>query len=190
MEFNLLAELKSYQPFDETEKEKLEKVIGFLETGENLYSRTNLEGHVTAGGFICDEFGNILIHRHKNSVHWLQFGGHSDGNANSFEVAVREINEESGIFELKLISDKILDVDVHVVANNEKKKEPQHLHYDINFLFVTNNKDFVISDESEEIKWIPISEMLSWLGGTSESKIRISKKVQKLYSEKPEIFKF
>lgn len=190
MNFNLYEELKNHKPFDEMEKQKIEKFLAFLETGDNLYSRTNLEGHVTAGGFVCDEFGNVLINRHKNSVHWLQFGGHSDGNANSLEVAIREINEESGIFELKLISDKILDVDVHVVPNNEKKKEPEHLHYDINFLFVTNNKKFKISDESEEIKWIPIAEMHKWLGGTSESKIRISAKVQKMFSEHPELFKF
>lgn len=190
MEFDLIEELKNYMPFDENEKNNVEKVLKFLNSGENHYSRTNLVGHVTAGGYVCDEEGNVLINRHKNSIYWLQFGGHSDGNSNSYEVAVREINEESGIFDLKLISEKILDVDVHLVANNEKKKEPEHYHYDVNFLFVTNNKEFKISDESDEIRWIPISEMQKWLGGKSESKIRISAKIQKLYNERPDIFKF
>ena len=57
MEFDLIKELKNYKPFNESEKEKVEKTINFIETNENQFSRTNLKGHVTAGGFVCDENG-------------------------------------------------------------------------------------------------------------------------------------
>lgn len=189
MEFNLLEELKNYKAFNETEASRVLKTIEFLETKENLYSRTNLEGHVTAGGFIVDENGNVLINRHKNSIHWLQFGGHSDGNSNSLEVAIREINEESGIFDLKLISDKILDVDIHIVPNNEKRNEPEHLHYDVNFLFFTKEKEFKISDESDEIRWVSIDEAKVLLGTTSESKVRMIAKIEQMFLNHPEKFK-
>lgn len=189
MKFDLLNELKNYKPYNETEKKKVEKFIEFLETKDNLYSRTNLEGHVTAGGFIVDKNCKILINRHKNSIHWLQFGGHSDGNANSLEVAIREINEESGIFDLKLISNKILDVDIHVVPNNEKRNEPEHLHYDVNFLFFSNDHDFKISDESDEIRWVDINEAKVLLGKTSESKVRMIAKIEQMFLSNHEIFK-
>lgn len=190
MEFDLIKELKNHQPFNASEKEKVEKTIEFLQTQENQFSRTNLKGHVTAGGFVCDENGNVLINRHKNMLFWLQFGGHSDGNSNSLEVAKREIFEESGISDLKLISNKIFDVDVHTVLYSAKKNEPEHLHYDINFLFLTQDGKFKISEESEDIKWVPIKDVLKYIAATSESKVRMGEKMQKLYKESPEIFKY
>ncbi len=50
---------------------------------------------------------------------WAWLGGHADGDADLCSVAVREVKEESGIEEVKLLSDQpfsleILSVDGHV----------------------------------------------------------------------------
>lgn len=156
--FDLLKELENYQPYDTREESNVRTVIEFLQSKENCYSRTNLEGHITAGGFVADGKGNILLNHHKKSGMWFQFGGHSDGDSNSLNVATREIMEECGITNLRLISNKIFDVDVQRIANNFTKNEPEHFHYDINFLFYTNNYDYVLSNESTEIKWVTIDE--------------------------------
>ena len=85
-------------------------------------------------------------------------GGHSDGEADSLNVAKREVMEESGITEYNDLGGKVVDVDVHTIPENAKKHEPEHLHYDIRFVFVVDKKDFKISDESKEIVWMPISK--------------------------------
>ena len=77
--FSLLEELKKYKPFDKREKEDLNKTLHFLENNSNCYDRSNKIGHITAGAFICDKSGNILLNHHKKSGMWFQFGGHSDG---------------------------------------------------------------------------------------------------------------
>ena len=63
--FSLLEELKKYKPFDEREKEDLNKTLHFLENNSNCYDRSNKIGHITAGAFICDKSGNILLNHHK-----------------------------------------------------------------------------------------------------------------------------
>ena len=157
-EFNLVRELEKYKPLDEQEKENVKKVLEFLANNTNCFDRSNLTGHITAGGLVVDGRGNVLLNHHKKTGMWFQFGGHSDGNDNSLEVAKREIMEEAGITDLKLMSNVIFDVNTVQIAFSQKKNEPEHIHYDINFLFFVNNHTFEISNESMEIKWITIQE--------------------------------
>lgn len=156
--FDLIKALKSYKPFNEQEKHNVDRFLKFLKTNQNCFVRTNMKGHVTAGGFVADGKGNILLNHHKKSGMWFQFGGHSDGERDSLKVARREVMEESGIFECELISDKIFDVDVQKIPSNETKNEGEHLHYDVNFLFYVKSKAFEISNESTEIKWVSCDE--------------------------------
>ena len=155
--FNLFEELKNYLPYDYDEAENKRKILNFLLDHENCFSRENQYGHITAGGFVCDGKGEILLNHHKASGMWFQFGGHSDGNPNSLEVALREISEEAGIKKLTQIGN-IFDVDVQVIPDRPKKNEPEHFHFDINFMFIVKDKSFEISNESTEIKWVKIDE--------------------------------
>ena len=70
-----------------------------VRTNTNCFSRSNLKGHITASALIMDGNGNILLNHHKILDMWLLFGGHSDGEVNSLNVAKREVMEESGITE-------------------------------------------------------------------------------------------
>ena len=64
-EFNLARELEKYKPFNEQEKENVAKVLEFLTNNTNCYDRSNLKGHITAGGLVVDNEGNILLNHHK-----------------------------------------------------------------------------------------------------------------------------
>ena len=176
--FSLLEELKKYKPFDKREKEDLNKTLHFLENNSNCYDRSNKVGHITAGAFICDKGGNILLNHHKKSGMWFQFGGHSDGDTNCINVARREISEEAGIFDCKLISNNIFDVDVQQIAYSIKKNEPEHFHYDINFLFLVKDKSFEISNESTEIKWVSIEEAKNLINKEDKAMQRMLKKYE------------
>lgn len=156
--FNLANELKSYQAFDKIEQKDKEAILDFLKNNDNCFDRSNKMGHITAGALICDEFGFVLLNHHKATNRWIHFGGHSDGCENCFEVAKREVFEETGISDFKICVPKIFDVAVHEVPYSKAKNEPKHYHYDINFLFITKNHDFKISQESKEIKWVSIEE--------------------------------
>ena len=175
--FKLESELKKYIPYDENEKKSVESLLKFLE-GDNCFDRSNLKGHVTAGAFVCDRLGNILLNHHKASNMWFQFGGHCDGEGNCLNVAKREIMEEANITNFTLDINSIFDVNVVKVPLNSKKNEPEHLHYDVNFMFIVDNHNFNISDESTEIKWVTIDEALKLVDKKDIGMIRMIKKYE------------
>lgn len=177
-EFDLVDQLNKYNSFNKDEKENVKKVLEFLKNNSNSYDRSNLKGHITAGGLVVDGKRNVLLNHHKKTGMWFQFGGHSDGEHNCINVARREISEEAGINDCKLISNKIFDVDVQKIAYSAKKNEPEHFHYDINFLFLAKDKNFRISNESTEIKWVSIDEAKNLINKEDKAMQRMLKKYE------------
>ena len=175
--FDLLEEVKNHKCFDLHEEESKQKIIDFLKNYTNCFSRKNFYGHITAGGFIADEKGNILLNHHKGLDMWFQFGGHCDDNPNILEVAKREILEETGLTDLLQIGN-LFDVSYCVNPGSVKKNEPKHYHFDINFLFLTRNHNFQISDESTEIKWVTIEEAKKLIDPKDISMLRMVDKYE------------
>lgn len=158
--FFLYKHVLSYTPVDESEKISKRKVVELLEGYPNCFERDNMPGHITGSALLVDEKReNILLNHHRKIGKWLQFGGHSDGEANPFNVALRETIEESGITKTSFIYpfSGIFDIDVQLIP---KYKELQkHYHYDIRILLTTTQTDFTVSNESKELKWIKIDNV-------------------------------
>ena len=91
---------------------------------------------------------------HKKLNKWLQLGGHSDGDPDTWKVALREATEESGIDNIAFVTRQIFDIDIHTIPENLKKNEPEHKHYDVRFLLKAPTEDFVVSEESNFLKWV------------------------------------
>lgn len=162
--FDLLEELKKYKPFNEQEKKYVQETIDFLEHGNDQFVRTNFEKHIVAGAYLFNStLDKILLTHHKTLGIWLHFGGHSDGEANSLNVALREVREESGIENINIGDGHIADVDIHTIPENKKKNEPAHKHIDIRFIFTTPEENYKISDESDDLAWIPFEKFKKML---------------------------
>lgn len=176
---DLVKSLKDYKPFDSTETHSVKSILDFISSTDNAYSRSNLDGHITGSAFLLSsDLNRILLTHQKASGRWLQFGGHSDGDANTLRVAVRETIEESGIKNFMLLTKEIFDVDVHSVPFRASKNEPEHFHYDIRFVFTTEQESFIISDESNDLKWFTFEEYRATMH--REENIRFIKKWEKL----------
>lgn len=151
----ILESLKSYRTSYVEEEKFVKATIAFIESNDNPFSRRNLAGHVNGSAWVLSADGKkSLLNFHKKLNRWLQFGGHSDDNPNTWSVALREATEETGFKDLEFVVLNIFDVDVHTIPENLNKKEPEHLHYDIRFLLKTHETDFVISEESNSLKWV------------------------------------
>ncbi len=95
---------------------------------------------------------------HKKLNKWLQLGGHADGDSNILRVALRESKEESGIDQIKSLSEEIFDLDIHLIPS--RKEEPEHYHYDIRYLFqVVKNDSYTVNHESNDMKWFTADEL-------------------------------
>lgn len=178
----LLKLLEKHQPYNQTEENMLQQMLQFVEANENCFDRELSEGHITGSAWLVDKnLNHVFFTHHKKLNRWLQPGGHSDGDANTLAVSMREASEESGIedvFIQPLIQD-IFDVDIHTIP--ARKNEAEHLHYDVRFILETDmNHPLKISDESNEIAWIEIDKIPEI--ASEDSIIRMLEKMQKLKS--------
>ncbi len=158
----LLKALKTYKTEYETEKKFIHEMIDFIEQNPNCFERTNLAGHVNGSAWVLSpDEKKVLLTHHKKLNRWLQLGGHSDGNPDTWSVALREATEESGIKGIQFVIKEIFDIDIHTIPENIKKTEPEHKHYDVRFLLKAPTEDFIVSDESNSLKWVTAQELSS-----------------------------
>ncbi|WKK75190.2 NUDIX hydrolase [Marivirga salinae] len=152
--------LKQYRPLSEKEEEYKNKMLELYEAkGKKAFSRNNLEAHFTASAWIINSHSKeILLLHHKKLNKWLQPGGHADGETDLEKVARKEVNEETGLENLKLVSNDVYDIDIHLIPEN--KGIPEHYHYDVRFAyFCESNEKTRINHESNDFQWIKIKEV-------------------------------
>jgi len=160
--FDLEQALNSFKPHDDIEEAHVQKLRHFINGDQNIFSRQNLEGHITGSGFLMtSDLSKILLTHHAKLGKWFQFGGHSDDDSNTKRVAARETIEESGIEAIHPLVSGIFDIDIHKIPENIKKQEPSHYHYDIRFMFATDQQQFIVSDESNDLKWFTLDEFVN-----------------------------
>lgn len=163
----LVHALNNYQTSFDEEKATIPRLKSILANFSNCYKRSLISGHITASAWIIDENGTstLLVH-HKKLNRWLQPGGHADGEENIIAVATREAREETGLKSLKLIEENIFDIDIHLIPRY--KDIQSHYHHDIRFLFVADKtENYAISNESNELAWIPMDKIYNFTGNSS-----------------------
>lgn len=137
-----------------------ERMIALLDQAEDCFHRFCFPAHFTGSALVVSADGSkALLHHHRKLDRWLQFGGHCDGDENVLRVAQREALEESGVEGLILASAKPFDLDIHTIP--AKDGEPAHEHFDVRYVLIApENAQFLISEESHELRWVTPAEML------------------------------
>ena len=93
-------------------------------------------------------------------------GGHSEFNENIIDTALREVREESGLESVRLILNRVFDIDIHKIP--EYKSEISHYHYDIRFVFEADETEQIkISNESKDVVWVNIEAVERYNSSTS-----------------------
>jgi len=73
-------------------------------------------------------------------------------------VSLREAEEETGLTKFKILSPFVFDIDIHPIP--ARKDFPEHLHYDVRFLLQASEREVLtISDESNDLKWFPLTDL-------------------------------
>ena len=154
----LLADLAAHVAADEKEARDVAFVRAFvLEHPDDAHLRSQLAGHLTGSGFVLDATRTQVLLLHHGKLHrWLQPGGHGEGETEPRLVALREIEEETGLTDLAPFPDqRLLDVDVHPIP--ARPGEPAHLHLDLRYGFSARPGAAPrLSHESRELGWFPL----------------------------------
>ena len=176
----LLDQLALYQRANPGEAGTTSRFVDFVASHEDCFERSLTIGHVTGSAWVVSaDGGEILLTHHRKLDCWLQLGGHADGDPNVVAVALREAREESGMEDFELLGDGIFDLDIHPIP--ARKNEPEHLHYDVRYVFRSIGKTlFTVSEESHDLRWVPVAEVGDLT--TEESMLRMVRKWQALHS--------
>lgn len=159
----LLALLEQYEKDFPRESDVVIRFRRFVEEHPDCFERSLLEGHVTGSCWLVDrERKRTLLTHHRKMQIWIQLGGHCDGDPDVLDVALREAVEESGLDSVRAVNpEKLFHIDIVTVP--AWKDIPQHLHYDVRFLFEADiNESLHVTPESIDLKWIPLNEVQDW----------------------------
>lgn len=163
---DLKEKLLNYNCFNEQEEKDKELFLYALESFDNVFTRSNTICHFTASSWLVNKkLDKVLMCFHKifNSYSWL--GGHADGEKDLKKVCLKEITEESGLKNIKLLNDDIFSIESLTVDGHIKNNEyvSSHLHLNITYLVQAdeNEKLTIKEDENTSLKWFTLKDALN-----------------------------
>ena len=115
-----------------------------MKTQPDIFERSNLIAHMTASAWVVNkDRSKILLAYHNIYDSWAWLGGHADGEKDLLKVALKEVAEESGVKNIKPVSEDILSVEILTVDGHEKKGVyvPSHLHLNVTYLIEADDTE-------------------------------------------------
>ncbi len=132
-----------------------------------LDRRETMPGHVTTSAFVVSpDHRQVLLIDHVTIGRWLQPGGHYEPARSFSESAAREVIEETAVVGLTLHTwhrggDVPFVIDSHEVPGKRARNEPDHVHHDLQYLFVADPQAALVAqlDEVHAARWHPLEAL-------------------------------
>lgn len=158
----LRDKIANYTPFNEQEKCDKEYFLKFIDTFDDVLTRDNIFGHLTASAFVVNKARNkMVIVYHIINDGWIYPGGHADGEEDLLSVAVREIEEETGL-KPRVLDDQIYAIQANSVQPHIKRGKfvSTHTHFDVIYIMEADDSIPLVyrEDESKGVRWISFEE--------------------------------
>ena len=163
---SLFDKIKNYKPFNEQEERDKEQMLRFIRDNDNYLDRDNLVGHFSASVWTVNkEHTKTLMVYHNIYNSWSWIGGHADGVEDLCAVAMRELQEETGVQNAILLDEEIFSLETVVVEGHMKRGVyvPSHLHFNVTYLAEADEDEYLIINEEENkgVKWFTFEEALA-----------------------------
>ena len=155
---SLYDSVKSFNPLNQQEEFDKNQMLQFMESCDDYLSRENQIAHFTVSIWTenKDRTKTLMVY-HNLYDSWAWVGGHADGIENLCEVALRELCEETGVKNAKLVSEDIFSLETLAVSGHVKKGlwVPSHLHFNVTYLAEADEDAelFVKEDENSAVSW-------------------------------------
>ncbi|MCI8617919.1 MAG: NUDIX hydrolase [Clostridia bacterium] len=155
--------IERYVPYNEQEENDKEMMLEYIHTFKDVLTRENRMCHFTASNWIVNkERTKVLMIHHNIYKSWAWTGGHADGDSDLLHVALKEAEEETGLKNLKLLSNGIYGIQIVTVDSHVKRGKfvPSHLHLDCCFLVEADEEEVlrIKEDENSGVQWIDIDK--------------------------------
>lgn len=148
---NLREQLENYVPFDEVEEKSKEYLLKWIDTFKNVLTRENEFGHFASSALVVNkDKTKMLVVYHNIYDAWIFPGGHADGEEELLSVAVREVEEETGL-KTKVLDNSIFAISASPIVGHVKRGKyvPAHTHLDVVYLLEADDKESLSFREEE-----------------------------------------
>lgn len=154
-----------YQPVNEQEQRDKALMLDYMDKNPDAFFRSDLVAHMTASAWIVNTARDrVLMVYHNIYDSWSWTGGHADGEENLLGVALREATEETGVKNVRPMTEEIFSLEVLTVDGHEKRGEyvPSHLHMNVTYLLEADeNQELQIrEDENSAVAWFDLDKAL------------------------------
>lgn len=154
---NLKEQIKNYIPFNEQEEVDKEYFLKFMDTYDNVLTRNNVIGHFTSSAFVVNKERTKMLCVYHIINGWTYPRGHADGEENLLSVAIREVEEETGL-KPKLLDENIFSIQTWATDGciKHEKYVPAHIHFDVVYIMEADELETLSfrEEESKGVKWI------------------------------------
>ncbi len=162
----LRKQIQEYIAYNEQEENDKRIMLNYIDTNHDVLTRSNEIAHFTASAWVINPSENkLLMIYHNVYKSWAWTGGHADGEENLLSVAIREVQEETGITKVVPVTDNIFSLEIITVDGHIKKGKyvSSHLHLNITFLLkaLADEKLITKPDENSGVKWMEIEQAVS-----------------------------
>ena len=160
----IIEEIKNYVPGCEQEEKDKALMLKFLAENGDAFSRENTLAHMTASAWVLSpDRTKVVMCYHNIYKSWSWTGGHADGDTDLLAVAMREVEEETGLkthpVENGIFSLESLTVDGHI---KKGVYVSSHLHFNVTYLLQAESEDLRRkADENSDVKWFTPTEALA-----------------------------
>lgn len=182
----LRKEIEVYKPYNEQENQDKKVILKYIDTFDDVLTRQNEFGHFTASSWVVNkDRTKVLMIYHNIYKSWAWTGGHSDGDSNLLNVALREVKEETGVKNVKPIKDDIFSIEIICVNGHIKRGKyvSSHVHLNVTYLLEADETEElkVKEDENSGVRWVDIDKSVElstelWMQGIYRKLIEKMKK--------------
>lgn len=160
----LKEQIEKYIPINEQEKKDKEFMLKVFEDFDDVLTRENEYVHFTSSAFVVNKNRDkvlMIYHNIYNSWGWT--GGHADGEEDLLSVAIREVEEETSVKNVKVLNNgEIVAIDTLPVAGHVKRGKyvASHTHLSVAYVFEADENDQIRikEDENSNVAWQDIDK--------------------------------
>ena len=161
---SLYEQIEHYAPGCEQEARDQQQMLRFMREHDDCLSRDNLVAHMTTSIWTVNpQRTRTLLVYHNIYDSWSWIGGHADGSPNLHAVALRELAEETGVCNARLVSDDIFSLETLTVAGHVRRGiyVPCHLHFNVTYLAEALEDQPLKhkADENQAVRWWALDDV-------------------------------
>ena len=182
--------IAAFEPFNEQEAADKHVILRALDTDPDCFDRS-AQAHMACSIWVVDpSFTQTLLVYHNIYDSWSWIGGHADGECDLAAVALRELQEETGVAHARLVAGEahgagdasaaseptvggvrslcgpggIYSLEVLTVDGHEKRGAyvSSHLHLNVTYLAIADPAEpiRIKPDENSGVRWVPLEDAI------------------------------